>query len=83
MYIFVIHASLREYILNLVNPKRSRLEEMNHIIPMAFFLLIVLLGLSLGLLKMNSLYYYDKNDMSKWIARINECKSTHYTKESP
>ncbi|CAD8206382.1 unnamed protein product [Paramecium pentaurelia] len=71
------------YILKLLNPQRSRLEEINHFIPMSFFLLLILLGLSLGLLKLNSLVYYDKQDMSKWIARINECQSTHYTKDSP
>ncbi|CAD8085109.1 unnamed protein product [Paramecium primaurelia] len=83
MYIFVIHDPLKQYILKLLNPQRNRLEEINHFIPMSFFLLLILLGLSLGLLKLNSLVYYDKQDMSKWIARINECQSTHYTKDSP
>ncbi|CAD8111150.1 unnamed protein product [Paramecium primaurelia] len=83
MYVFIIHDSLKRYILNLFYPQQSKHKEMNHFIPMAFFLLLVLLGLSLGLLKLNSLIYYERLRMSSWIEKINQCKQTNYTRDSP
>lgn len=56
---------------------------MGHFIPMSFLMLIVILGISLGLLKINYLVYYDDYDMEKWIERINECKHSDFVKSSP
>ncbi|CAD8118082.1 unnamed protein product [Paramecium sonneborni] len=83
MYIFIIHSSLRDYIIRQLTPKKSGLEQMNHFIPISFLMLLALLGLSIGLLKLNSLVYYDDLEMDKWIQRINECQSTNYTRVSP
>jgi hypothetical protein len=56
---------------------------MGHFIPMSFLMLIVILGISLGLLKINYLVFYDDNNMESWIERINDCKNANFVKSSP
>lgn len=56
---------------------------MGHFIPMSLLMLIVMLGIALGLLKINYLVFYDTMDMEKWVERINDCKNTEYVRSSP
>jgi hypothetical protein len=71
------------YIIQLLEPSRNRLGESRHLIPMSLLSLITLLGLCLGLLKINYFIFYEDSDMNAWIQRINDCKDTNYTRKSP
>ncbi|CAD8117495.1 unnamed protein product [Paramecium sonneborni] len=83
MYIFVIHSSLKEQIQKLLSPQKNRFAEMNYLIPLALLILLIIIGLSIGLLILNDKVFYEDLEMDKWITRINECTSQNYTRTSP
>lgn len=63
IYVYVIHDTLRKLEIHIII--RAVFEIMNknmymgHFIPMSLLMLIVILGISLGLLKINYLVFYD------------------------